>query len=90
VNVVWTIGAVQSLRSIRSYIQLENPKAANRVADKIEFAVTQLGMFPNSGRKGLRAQTRELVISNLPYVVVYRVKKDVQILRIFHVKQLRH
>ncbi len=88
-KVIWTLGAVESLRGIRTYILADNPKAAREVADKIERAVTQLALFPNSGRPGVRSGTRELVVSSLPYVVVYRVVQEVQILRIFHTKQRR-
>ena len=42
-------------------------------------------MFPHSGRPGHIPGTRELVISKLPYIVVYRISGDtVEILRVFH------
>lgn len=89
-RVVWTVGAVQSLKGIRQYIQTDNPHAAKRVADRIEHSVQQLEVFPHAGRQGLREGTRELVIPGVPYVVVYRVACEVQILRVFHAKQFRH
>ena len=42
-------------------------------------------MFPNRGRTGRIAGTRELVFGPLPYIAVYRVTEDiVEILRIYH------
>jgi toxin ParE1/3/4 len=50
----------------------------------------RLADFPHLGRVGRRQGTRELVFTPLPYIVVYRVKKDaVQILRIWHGAQRR-
>lgn len=40
------------------------------------------------GRKGRLEETRELVIVDTPYIVVYRVKDDkVEILRVLHSAQ---
>ena len=47
-----------------------------------------LETFPNRGRSGRIAGTRELVFASLPYIAVYRVKNDaVEILRIYHSAQ---
>jgi len=44
-----------------------------------------LAKFPMQGRAGRIANTRELVLAGLPYLVVYRVSEDeVQILRLLH------
>jgi toxin ParE1/3/4 len=41
--------------------------------------------FPHRGRPGKKENTRELVLSPLPYIVVYRIAGDaVNILRILH------
>ncbi len=36
------------------------------------------------GRPGRIEGTRELIISHTPYIVIYRVKEQVEILRILH------
>jgi toxin ParE1/3/4 len=47
-----------------------------------------LEMFPNRGRVGRIAGTRELVFAPLPYIAVYRVNDKVaEILRIYHSAQ---
>lgn len=46
--------------------------------------------FPESGRIGQVPGTRELVVTNLPYIVVYRVNGDtVEILRVMHMSMDR-
>jgi toxin ParE1/3/4 len=41
--------------------------------------------FPNRGRIGKKEGTRELVMSHLPYIVVYTVRGDaVYVVRILH------
>jgi toxin ParE1/3/4 len=41
--------------------------------------------FPNRGRAGKKEGTRELVMSPLPYLVVYAVRSDaVYVVRILH------
>ena len=51
-------------------------------------AVERLVDFPHRGRQGRREGTRELVISGLPYIVVYRVRDaSIRILRVFHAAQ---
>lgn len=47
---------------------------ASQMVLGIVQALEQLRMFPGSGRPGEYPDTRELVISTLPYVAVYGVK----------------
>jgi toxin ParE1/3/4 len=44
-------------------------------------------MFPNRGRSGQVSGTREIVLAPLPFVVVYQVDDEVQVLRILHAAQ---
>jgi len=47
--------------------------------------VSRLAEFSEVGRAGRIAGTRELVISNLPYIVAYRVTDtEVRILKVMH------
>lgn len=48
-------------------------------------APAMLLTFPNRGRLGKKEGTRELVMSHLPYIVVYTVRGDaVYVVRILH------
>lgn len=81
----WLEEAVYDLQSIRHYIDQDNSVAASSVVKKILDKVALLSEQPEMGRQGRVLHTRELVISNTPYIVPYRVKdRIVQILRVFH------
>jgi addiction module RelE/StbE family toxin len=81
----WTESASKDLRGIARYIRKDNPAAARAVASAIFDAAESLGAFPLNGREGGIAGSRELVISRLPYIVVYRVTRTaIQILHIYH------
>jgi toxin ParE1/3/4 len=43
---------------------------------QIVASVQQLATFPMSGRRGRVPATRELVISNKPFIVAYSIQKD--------------
>jgi toxin ParE1/3/4 len=57
--------------------------------DRIRAQVRQLLQFPETGRPGRIEGTRELVISQTPYIVAYRITGEtVRILRVLHGAQL--
>jgi addiction module RelE/StbE family toxin len=73
---------------IIEYIRRQNPSAAERIARSIYESVTSLESFPELGRPGRIAGTRELVLTPLPFIVVYRVKrKMMEIARVLHGSQ---
>lgn len=85
VRIRWLNGALRSLRAVHAWIEAENPQAARYVAGCIRATVDRLAEFPASGRRGRVEGTHELVVHNLPYIIVYRVAgEQVEILRVFH------
>ncbi len=85
VRLIWTEPALWDLGSIRAYISVDSTAAADRQLDKVFVAVARLSQFPESGRPGRHAGTRELVIAGTPYVIPYRVRGDIiQVLRVLH------
>ncbi|WP_095448876.1 type II toxin-antitoxin system RelE/ParE family toxin [Ochrobactrum quorumnocens] len=59
--------------------------AAEGVYRGIVEAAQKLPQFPDIGRSGRHAETRELSVSGLPYLLVYEVTTEtVTILAIFH------
>ena len=84
----WSAFSFADRDSIFDYIEADSPRAAIAVDDAIAKAARQLIDFPQSGRIGRVAGTRELVVSALPYIVAYAIQGDVvRILRVLHSAQ---
>ncbi len=83
--IVWTTAARRDVNEIWDFIEVRNPDAAELVSSEILRAVEGLLQFPKRGKPGRVKETRELVVSGLPYVVVYLLADErVVILRILH------
>lgn len=86
----WLKSALKSLHSLLRRVNAVNPARASDLARRITVSVARLEQFPQSGRVGTKPETREVVNPRLPFIVVYRVTdSEVQILRVFHDKQVR-
>jgi toxin ParE1/3/4 len=83
-RVRWTTDAANDLERICDYIAETSPNSARRVAQAVVEGVASLNSFPNRGRPGRVEGTRELVFAPLPFVAVYEVRGEVQVLRILH------
>ena len=83
-DIVWTQRARRNLDEIGAYIAQDDPAAAERTVRRILERISVLGVFPQSGRVGTVETTRELVVANTPYIIIYRVRERVEILRIRH------
>lgn len=81
----WLEDAVDDLKALRRYVAQDNPQAAASIAKKIINTIGLLLEQPNMGRAGRISDTRELIISGLPYIIPYRVKNNaIEILRVLH------
>jgi toxin ParE1/3/4 len=77
--------ALDDLQKIDAFISSDNPSAAKKVLALIRGTTQLLKEHPQIGRPGRVAGTRELVISNTPFIVPYRVvSEEIQILRVIH------
>lgn len=85
-TILWSPEAIDDLMSLRAYIAEDNPTAARGVVLHIIHNIEQL--LPNNpqmGRPGRVPGTREMVILKTPFVVPYRLQRNViQILRVYH------
>lgn len=87
-HLVWSESARRDVRSQILYLAERNPAAARRAQAAIRATVERLADHPLRGRPGRRENTRELVITGLPYVVIYAVGETViTILRVLHASQ---
>jgi toxin ParE1/3/4 len=82
----WTEQATRQLDQAHDYIALSNGEdVAARIALQIVTSVEQLSAFPMSGRTGRVPGTRQLVISNTPFIAAYTIDKArIVILAIYH------
>ena len=82
----WTEQATRQLQQAYDYIDLSSgEEIATRVTMNIVASVQPLATFPMSGRPGRVTDTRELVVSNTPFIVAYTIKKErIVILAIYH------
>lgn len=84
-RLIWLEDAAHDLIAIRHYIEKDNIAVAKRVAKKIIDAVEVLLTHSDLGRPGRVVNTRELIVSQTPYIIPYRAKNNViEILRVFH------
>ena len=81
----WTEEAANDLEQITDYLFENAPGRAGELVREIYDAASALLKFPHRGRPGRKEGTRELVLSPLPYVVVYQIAAEViHIARILH------
>ncbi|HME46045.1 MAG TPA: type II toxin-antitoxin system RelE/ParE family toxin [Syntrophorhabdales bacterium] len=81
----WTFTAIGDLKAAGELISLHNPDAARRMAERVSEATGYLLDYPHMGRPGRVVNTRELVVSGTPLIVIYRVRgRAVQTLRVLH------
>jgi len=81
----WTTAAADDLEGIAEYLFEKSPQNAAQLIRKIYEAPSILKSYPNMGRPGKKEGTRELVLTPLPYIVVYQIMGDAtNVLRILH------
>ncbi len=84
--------AREDLENIFSYIEADNPAAARRVILDLMKAAAVLKAAPFAGRPGRVPGTREWAVRRRPYVLVYRVEPEsdlLTILAVYHVARRR-
>jgi toxin ParE1/3/4 len=84
-QVRWLRKALRNLEQAHAHIAKDDPEAAIQTVLKIQAVVNRLAQFPLMGRVGRVEGTRELMIVNTPYFVIYGLKENtVEILRVLH------
>ncbi|WLS05393.1 MULTISPECIES: type II toxin-antitoxin system RelE/ParE family toxin [Rhizobiaceae] len=83
----WTVRALRRLDEIGAYIEQDDPDAAARVVARLVASVDMLAEMPAAGRIGRIASTREVVLSDIPYIIPYRVRQDIEIITVMHASQ---
>ena len=84
-RVIWAAPALRELEAIGDYIARDTPSAATRIVTRILDRVEMLADQPETGRPGRIVGTRELVVTDTPFVVPYRIRGDrIEVLSVFH------
>lgn len=83
----WTLRALRRLDKIGAHIEQDNSDAAARVVARIVTAADMLAELPASGRPGRIKGTREVVLADIPYIIPYRVGRDIEIITVMPAQQ---
>jgi toxin ParE1/3/4 len=77
-------------KSIRDFLHARRPSFMNQTIRKLYDAARSLRQMPHRGRVGPGPGTRELVLTPLPYIIVYAVEPEVvQMFRVLHAAEDR-
>lgn len=80
-----TTPAADDLESSQAHYLEKNPETAREMAERVVEVTELLRDQPRLGRRGLRASTREWVVGDTPYILVYRIREDVvEIVHVWH------
>ncbi len=82
----WTRTAAKDLDKIEEYLTEKNPIAAiEQILTILDQVEELLPTYPEIGRDGRLGDTRELVIVNTKFIVMYRAEEEIiYILRVIH------
>jgi toxin ParE1/3/4 len=84
-RLIWNPQAYDDRAAIMDYIAEDSPAAALDVDEAIEHQADSLVQHPEIGRRGRVRGTRELVIVRTPYIAVYVVDDEAEIIEIVRV-----
>ena len=80
-----TIRALQTLSEVLEYYEEQQKGLGARFLRYYDSQIERLKDMPNVGRIGRVFGTRELVMQDFPFLVVYRVRKEyLEILNLIH------
>src|SRR5271154_6398400 len=82
----WTEQATRQLEQAQDFIAFSNGEdIADRITMRIVSSVQRLATFPMAGRSGRVRGTRELVISNTPFIAAYTINRNrIVVLAVYH------
>ena len=84
----WTRRALRRLELISDFIAQENSATADSVNERLRSATEKLRAYPALGRPGRIPGTRELVLTDIPDIIAYRVTEaKIEMLTIIHTSQ---
>lgn len=88
-KIVWNHLALSDLNQAHNYIAItvSNPCTAIDIIKRIE-TISTLSLYPEIGKLGRVADTRELVVTRIPFIALDRFQsKQVEILAVIHISR---
>ena len=84
-QIIWSESAFADLQRISAYLHYERPSSAQILALEVARKLEILEHFPYSGKQTDEDGLREMVFTQFPYSIFYRILPDsIFIVRIFH------
>lgn len=84
-RLAWSEDALRDRRELVLYLAERDISAALRIDDRIVEVLAILDTYPFAGRNGRLRGTRELVITDTPFIGIYRMEDGRPVvLRILH------
>ncbi|NLP61736.1 type II toxin-antitoxin system mRNA interferase toxin, RelE/StbE family [Paraburkholderia sacchari] len=82
----WSPLALADREAIFSFTEARSSRTAVVTDERIAASVRRLRLFPEIGRVGRMAGTRELVVQGAPLIVIYRIERHtmIKVLRVLH------
>lgn len=82
----WSPLAKADREAIFNFTEAKSPRSAVVTDERIAATVRRLRLFPEIGRHGRTTGTRELVVQDAPFIVVYRIERHttIKVLRVLH------
>ncbi|MEJ0025161.1 MAG: type II toxin-antitoxin system RelE/ParE family toxin [Rhizomicrobium sp.] len=75
-KVIWSPRAERDLDEVWEYIAADSVDTADRIVERLRSISDLLTEHPHIGRSGRITDTRELVVTGTPYILIYRVGPD--------------
>ncbi len=88
-QIIWSKSAESDLDSILEYFKNKDKEDVGlKIITQLLDSTSRLEKFSHSGRQSVLPQRRELVVPDLPYFLLYRISKQVKIIRVIHTSKL--
>ncbi len=86
-RIVWTAEAHSDLLDIVRYIAERNPSAAVRLGRAIEQSTWPLPQNPYLFKRSERIEGCREIVVHQNYILIYRVREVIEVLRVLHARQ---
>jgi addiction module RelE/StbE family toxin len=86
----WSQSSRQDILEVLAYFtSIEEDATGKNIVSTIIGSTDRLLSYPLSGKPGRSAETREIVVKKIPYVIIYKINADrIEILRVLHTSRL--